>query len=319
MKRVIITRRLPEAGLTELHEAGLDVAMRQADEAPSRAELLTLVPGAHALVTLMSDTVDAELLDAAGPQLAVVANYAVGYDNVDLDACRDRGVRVANTPDVLTAATADFAFALLLAAARRVLEGDRLVRGGGWSGWQPQQLLGAQVTGAKLGIVGMGRIGSAVARRARAFELEVLYHNRSRDQRAERETGARWVDLEELLSTSDFVSLHCPLTPETHHLIDAAALAKLKPSAVLVNTARGPVVDEAALAEALAERQLAAAGLDVFEREPEVERRLLDLPNVVLSPHLGSATLETRTAMARLCAEAVVAVLAGREPKNLVA
>lgn len=319
MARVYITRRLPEAGLTALHEAGLDVSMRAADDPPGRPELLAAVGGAHALITLLSDRVDEELLEAAGAQLEVVANYAVGHDNIDLAACRTRGVKVANTPDVLTAATADFAFALLLAAARRMIEGDTLVRSGEWTGWQPRQLLGAQVTGARLGIVGMGRIGAAVARRARGFELDVVYHNRSRDEEAERQTGARWVELDELLQSSDFVSLHCPLTPQTHHLIDAAALAKMRPTAVLVNTARGPVVDEAALAEALASGQLAAAGLDVFEDEPAVNPRLVGLPNVVLSPHLGSATLETRTAMARLCAQAVTAVLAGREPANLVA
>lgn len=289
-----------------------------AAESASREELLAAVPGAAALVTLVSDRVDAELLEAAGPQLAVVANYAVGVNNIDFAACRERGVKVSNTPDVLTDATADLAFALLLATARRLREGDLLVRSGTWTGWQPEQLLGLSVAGATLGLVGMGRIGGAVAQRAAGFGMKIRYHNRSPAPDLEARTGARPANLEELLRESDFVSLHCPLTEETHHLIDAAALALMKPTAVLINTARGPVVDEAALATALERGDIWGAGLDVFEHEPAVDERLLSLDNVLLAPHLGSATEEARTAMARLCAEAVVAVLAGREPANLI-
>lgn len=266
----------------------------------------------------MSDRVDDELLRAAGPQLLVVANYAVGYDNIDLDACHRHGVIATNTPGVLTDATADMAFALLLAVARRLREGDEMVRSGRWSGWQPLQLLGAQVAGATLGIVGLGRIGRAVARRARGFGMDVLYHNRRADPAAEGELGARYASLVELLERSDFVSLHAPLTPETRHMIGAEELRRMKPSAVLVNTARGAVVDEAALVQALRDGTIAGAGLDVYEEEPVVHPGLAPLHNVLLAPHLGSATLETRTAMALMCSRAVVDVLQGRQPPNAI-
>ena len=269
--------------------------MRDGTGPMPRADLLAAVEGVDALISLMSDRVDEELLDAAGAGLRVVANYAVGYDNIDVAACGRRGVVVTNTPDVLTDATADHAFALLLGVARRLLEGDDLVRSGGWTGWEPGQLLGRHVTGATLGIVGMGRIGAAVARRAAAFGMSVVYHNRRRSPEVEALTGARLVSLDELLRASDFVTLHCPLTEATHHLIDAEALRSMKRTAVLVNTARGPVVDEEALAEALEAGELWGAGLDVFEREPLVTERLVRLPNVLLAPHTGSATVVARS------------------------
>lgn len=292
--------------------------MRDGTGPMPRADLLAAVEGVDALISLMSDRVDEELLDAAGAGLRVVANYAVGYDNIDVAACGRRGVVVTNTPDVLTDATADHAFALLLGVARRLLEGDDLVRSGGWTGWEPGQLLGRHVTGATLGIVGMGRIGAAVARRAAAFGMSVVYHNRRRSPEVEALTGARLVSLDELLRASDFVTLHCPLTEATHHLIDSEALRSMKRTAVLVNTARGPVVDEEALAEALEAGELWGAGLDVFEREPLVTERLVRLPNVLLAPHTGSATVVARDGMARLCAQAVVTVLAGGIPPNVV-
>lgn len=313
-----MTRRLPEAGLAPLREAGLLVEIHQDDEPIGRRDLLERVNGAAALITLMSERVDEELLRAAGPQLRVVANYAVGYDNIDVEACRHHGVIATNTPGVLTDATADMAFALLLAVARRLREGDELVRSGTWSGWQPLQLLGAQVAGATLGIVGLGRIGRAVAKRARGFDMDVLYHNRRMDPDAERELGVRYASLIELLERSDFISLHAPLTPETRHLIGPAELRRMKPSAVLVNTARGAVVDEAALVEALRDGTIAGAGLDVFEEEPAVHPGLTPLSNVVLAPHLGSATLKTRTAMALACSRAVIDVLQGRQPPNAI-
>jgi glyoxylate reductase len=316
--RVFITRRLPVAGLAALHDAGFDVDMRAADDACPRDELLAGVNGAAAVVTLLSDRVDDEFLDAAGTGLRIVTNYAVGYDNVDVEACSRRGVAVANTPDVLTEATADHAFALLLAVARRVREGHALAASGNWRGWQPLQLLGRDVSGSTLGIVGMGRIGGAVARRARAFDMPVLYHNRRRNPDAEAAVGARFVTLDELLVESDAVSLHAPLTPETHHLIDAAAITRMKPSAILINTSRGPLVDEAALVDALSGRRLWGAGLDVFEQEPVVHPGLRELTNVVLAPHTGSATERTRTAMARLCAEATVGVLSGGSAANVL-
>ena len=301
-----------------LRTAGLDVDMRPESTPIPRAELLTAVSGAAALVSLMSDRVDAELLDAAGPRLRVVANFAVGHDNIDVTECTRRGVVVTNTPDVLTGATAEHAFALLLAVARRLREGDQLVRSGDWAGWEPTQLLGRQVSGSVLGIVGLGRIGAAVAARARAFGMEVLYHNRRPAPELERATGARMASFAELLSNSDFVSLHCPLTPATHHLVDADALALMKPTAVLVNTARGAIVDEAALITALSTGALWGAGLDVFEHEPRLTPGLAELPNVVLAPHTGSATEAARDAMARLCAEAVVTELGGGLPPTTV-
>jgi glyoxylate reductase len=316
--RVFITRRLPEAGLAPLREADVDIDMRNADDPIDRDDLLAGVRGAGAVVTLLTDRVDAAFLDAAGDDLRVVANYAVGYDNIDVAACSARGIAVANTPDVLTEATADHAFALLLGVARRLREGHAIVASGGWPGWQPLQLLGREVGGATLGIVGMGRIGRAVARRALGFGMSVLYHNRHRDPQAERELGARHTGLEELLAASDMVSLHVPLTEATRHLIDAAALARMKPGAILVNTARGPIVDEAALVDALRSGALWGAGLDVFEREPAIHPGLPALSNVVLAPHAGSATEGARTAMARLCAEATVAALSGRKAPNLV-
>lgn len=316
--KVFVTRRLPEAGLAPLREAGLLVEVNAEDEPIGRQALLQRVRGAAALITLMSERVDDELLEVAGPQLRVVANYAVGYDNIDVAACRRNGVVATNTPGVLTGATADMAFALLLAVARRLREGDELVRSGEWTGWQPLQLLGAQVSGATLGIVGLGRIGRAVARRARGFDMTVLYHNRNRDEDAESDLGVRYVSLDELLELSDFISLHAPLTQETRHMIAAAELRRMKPSAVLINTARGAVVDEADLVEALRDGTIAGAGLDVFEEEPAVHPGLAPLPSVVLAPHLGSATLETRTEMALLCSRAVVDVLAGRQPPNAI-
>ena len=317
MGRIAMTRRLPEVASARLTAAGHDVRLHDADEPPTRAELLELVAGSDAIVCLLSDRIDAELLDAAGPSLQVVANYAVGLDNVDREACAARGVAVAHTPGVLSDATADQAWALLLAVARRVVEGHRLVASGAWSGWAPLQLLGTSLAGRRFGTVGIGRIGRAAARRAVGFGMEVVYHARSEHPDVERELGARKVSLADLLATSDVVSLHCPLTDATRHLIDAEALSTMKPTAILINTARGPVVDEAALVEALAEGRIAGAGLDVFEREPRIHPRLPALPNVVLAPHLGSATVATRDAMARLVADAVVEVLAGRRPDNL--
>jgi len=316
--RVFVTRRLPEAGLAALGSAGLTVDVRQADDPIDRHELLERVRGAAAVITLLTDPVDEALLEAAGPQLRIVANYAVGYDNIDVAACNRRQIAVSNTPDVLTEATADQAFALLLSVARRVREGHELVASGGWTGWQPLQLVGREVGGATLGIVGMGRIGRAVARRGAGFGMRLLYHNRRRDEAAEAELGARYVTLEELLAASDAVSLHAPLTEATHHLIDAAALARMKATAILVNTARGAVVDEAALVAALRDGTLWGAGLDVFEHEPAVHPGLLELPNVVLAPHLGSATESSRTAMARLASEAVLAALDGRAAGNVL-
>jgi glyoxylate reductase len=257
-------------------------------------------------------------MEAAGDGLKVIANMAVGYDNVDVEAAKERGIVVTNTPGVLDETTADTAFMLLLAAARRLGESERTLRAGDWEWWGPKLFVGVDVWGKKLGIVGMGRIGQAVAKRGRGFGMEVLYHNRSRNEEAERELDARYADLDELLETADFVSIHTPLTDETRHLIGPEELDKMKPTAVLVNTSRGQVVDEGALADALSEGHIFAAGLDVYEEEPEVHPKLLQLENAVLAPHIGSGSQETRDRMAVLAAENVVAVLAGEGPKTPV-
>ena len=280
--------------------------MHDSEWPPSRAELLAHAAGCDGLMTMLTDRIDDELLDAAGPQLRVVANFAVGFDNVDVPACTRRGVVVSNTPDVLTLATAELTIALLLALVRRVAEGDRLVRRREEWIWAPNMMLGTGLAGKTLGLVGYGRIAREVERLVRAFGMEVVHTSRT--------SG---LPLDELLATADVVSLHLPLSADTHHLIDRRALELMKPSAVLVNTSRGPIVDEAALAGALASRSIAGAALDVFEREPEVADELLALENVVLVPHLGSATLETREAMGMLCVEALRAVLLeNRVPAN---
>ncbi len=313
--KVLVTREIPEAGLRLLEDFDVTVL---SERPPERGELLEAVRGASGLLATLTEKVDAELMNAAGDDLKVVANMAVGYDNVDLEAARERGVIVTNTPDVLDETTADTAFMLLLAAARRLGEGERIVRAGKWEAWGPKMLTGPDVWGKTLGIVGFGRIGQAVARRASGFGMEVVYAARSRKEDAENELGARYAELDELLQTSDFISLHVPLTEETTHLIGAGELEKMKPKSVLVNTSRGPVVDEEALADALAGGRIFAAGLDVYEEEPEVHPKLLELENVVLAPHIGSASIETRDRMATLAAENVSAVLRGEEPKTPV-
>jgi glyoxylate reductase len=312
-EKVLITRKIPDTGLQLLE--GYDVFVLS-EAPPERGELLEAVRGAAGILSTVTETVDAELMDAAGNDLKVVANMAVGYDNVDLEAASERGVVVTNTPEVLNETTADTAFMLLLAAARRLGEAERLLRSGGWEAWGPMQLTGPDVWGKRLGIVGFGRIGQAVARRARGFEMDLVYHDQFQNEGAERELGARYLELHELLRTCDFVSVHTPLTPETTHLIGAEELSLMLPTAVLVNSSRGPVVDEAALADALEEGSIFAAGLDVYEEEPEVHPKLLELENVILAPHIGSASIETRDKMAALAAENIVAVLRSEDPKT---
>ena len=271
--------------------------------------------GRRAIVTMLHDRVDGTLLDAAGPSLKVVANVAVGIDNVDLTAARDRGVVVTNTPDVLTNAVAEFTWGMIFAITRRIGEGERLVRRGGWSGWSLDFMTGMELAGKRLGIVGSGRIGRAVASKASAFGMNVAFTSR---RGATDVDGHPVVSLDELLATSDVVSLHVPLTPDTRQMIDRRALMRMKRTAYLINTTRGAVVDEEGVAWALKERLIAGAALDVFEREPVVHPDLLELDNVVLLPHIGSATRETRTAMAELAARNVAAVLGGREPETRV-
>jgi glyoxylate reductase len=318
MARVVVTGRIPGEAVERLR-AVHDVVSWESQDTISRAELLTRVQGAEAILSLLTEKVDAELLDAAGPQLRVVSNVAVGYNNIDVAACTARGIRVTNTPGVLTEATADIAMALVLAATRRMGEGERVIRSQSPWQWGMFYMLGMGIQGRQLGIVGMGQIGIATARRAKAFGMTIAYTKRTPlDEPTARELDATHMDIDELLATSEVVSLHCPYSPDTHHYINAGRLAQMKKTAYLVNTARGPVVDEAALVDALKNGVIAGAGLDVFEHEPTVHEGLLALDNAVLIPHLGSATVETRTAMANLAATNALAFLDGATPPNLV-
>lgn len=318
--RVLITRPVPEGGPKLLKAAGVEVIQQAEDRPIGRGELLDGLAPADAAVVMLTEKIDDEILAALPPSFRCFANFAVGHDNLPLDALADKGVYATNTPDVLTDATADLAWALLLAAARRVVEADVVARSGQWDGWGPLQFVGKAVAGATLGIVGAGRIGRAAARRALGFDMQVLYTPNTRGEgNAELEAAfpagrCRMAPLDELLAESDFVSLHTPLTPATRHLISRERLAAMKPGAVLVNTARGPVVDEAALIEALESRHLAAAGLDVFEGEPAIPERLRALPNAVILPHIGSATATARDRMSIMCAESVLAALRGEVP-----
>lgn len=314
MALVAVTNRIPAEGLAALR-AEHDVRAWEHEECIPREEALAIVRGADAIVTLLTEKVDGELLDAAGPQLKVVANVAVGYNNIDVAACAQRGVIATNTPRVLTEATADTAFSLLLMATRRLGEGERIIRSRTPWQWGMFYLLGMGIQGKTIGIVGMGQIGVAMARRAKAFGMDVVYSD-DVELAAEvaAELGARRVSFEELLAVSDVVSLHCPYLPSTHHLLGAEQFRTMKNTAYVVNSARGPIIDEAALVAALQTGEIAGAGLDVYENEPAVHPGLLELDNVVLLPHLGSATVETRRAMAELAAENVLNVLAGRAP-----
>lgn len=311
--RVFVARVLPDEGLEPIR-AACEVDLWTDELPPPRDELLRRVAGKDGVLTLLTDRVDAELLDAAGPQLRVVSNYAVGFDNIDVPECTRRGIPAGNTPGVLTETTADLAFALLMAAARRIDEGSRYVRAGKWRTWGPMLLLGHDIHGATLGIVGFGRIGREMARRATGFGMRILYHDvqpASPDEEAAL-GGARRVELDELLAESDFVSLHTNLSPETHHLIDAAALARMKPNAVLVNTSRGPVVDPAALYDALRDGRIFGAALDVTDPEPmPADDPLLTLDNCLVVPHIASGSRVTRGKMAAMAAANLLAGVRG--------
>jgi glyoxylate reductase len=315
--RVFVTRELPGDAVDRLRgEADVDV---WPDELPPpRDVLLSAVRDIDGLLSLLTDTIDSELLDAA-PKLRVVSNVAVGYDNIDVAAATARGVLVCNTPGVLTETTADFAFALLLAAARRLPEAERAVREGRWKTWHPSFMLGRDMHGATLGIVGLGKIGEAVARRARGFSMRVLYTNRDRRPDVEHELGAEFADLDTLLAESDFVSVHVPLTEETRRMFNDDAFRRMKPTAVFVNTARGGVVDEGALHRALETKQIAAAAIDVTATEPLPKHDpLLRLPNLLVTPHIASASVATRERMASIAVDNLLAALAGREPAHCV-
>jgi len=313
-RRIAVTGRIPSAGLEMLEEAGT-VSTWDSLDVPTIEQVHQLVRGADAALTLLTTKVDDAFLDAAGPQLKVVANVAVGYNNIDVAACARRGVVCTNTPGVLTEATADIAMALILMATRRLGEGERVIRSQQPWQWGMFYMLGSGIQGNQLGIIGMGDIGQALARRAKAFGMKIAYSNRRPvAPQVEAELGAQFMSMEELLSTSDVVSLNCPYSPATHHLVSTPQFEIMRHSAFLVNTARGPIVDEAALVAALQSGQISGAGLDVFENEPAVHPGLLECENAIVIPHLGSATHETRAAMARLAAHNAVNVLAGVEP-----
>jgi glyoxylate reductase len=316
--KIVVTRRIPEPAVEVLQEAG-DVWVSPDDRPLEVDELHAAIAGADVVVTLLHDKVDDAFFDAAGDQLKAVCNVAVGFDNIDVPAATKRGVLVTNTPAVLTEATADLAMTLILAVTRRIGEGERLIRAREPWSWHMFMLLGTGLQGKTLGVVGMGAIGQSLARRAKAFGMDIVYSDaRQAPAEVEQELGARRVELDELLRTADVVSIHAPLMDETRHLINADTLALMKESSYLVNSARGPIVDEAALVDALRDGKIAGAGLDVYENEPETHPGLIDLDNVVLLPHLGSATIETRTAMGVLAAENAVLALRGERPKTPV-
>ena len=313
--KVVVTGKIPTAGLETLLFAGLAPIAWDKDQPMTRAELLVAVKGAEILITLLTEKVDAELLDAAGSQLRAVCNVAVGYNNIDVAACSTRNVRVTNTPGVLTDATADIAFGLILMVTRRLGEGERVIRSNDPWQWGMHYMLGSGIQNRQLGVIGMGAIGIATARRAKVFGMKVAYYSRSKiDDKIATELGAKQMSFEELLATSDVVSVHCPSNDSTHHLIGAEQFRLMKKSAFFINTARGPIVNEQELVDALKAGEIAGAGLDVFEFEPKVNSGLLNLENVVLIPHLGSATAETRAAMATLAANNAVAIASSQTP-----
>jgi glyoxylate reductase len=315
--RIYVTRPISDAARARLCEACSDIEINPEPRALTRDELIRNLADRDAVISFVTDTLDRDVLTAS-MRLRVIANCAVGFDNIDVPAATARGIAVTNTPDVLTDATADLAWALLMVVARRIVEADRFVRSGRFRGWEPDLMLGADLTGKTLGVIGAGRVGSAFARRSQGFGMRVLYVNPEPNESLERDLGAQRVDLEIALKAADFISLHVPLTAQTRHLINRDRIALMKQTAYLVNTSRGAVVDEAALVDALRERRIAGAALDVFEHEPHTAAGLAELDNVVLAPHIGSATTETRTRMIMLAADNVFAVMRGERPPNIV-
>lgn len=314
-KKVYVTRNVPGPCVSILSRECV-VTLHKRSDPPSRREMLKNIAGKDGLLCMLSDKIDAELLDAAGPNLKVVSSYSTGYEHIDVKAATKRGIRVTFTADILAEATADLAFALLLACARNVVKGDVFVRKGRWKvGWMPDLMLGSDVHGATLGIIGLGRIGCAVARRAKGFGMKVIYNNRDRSVEAENESGASFVELDDLFRQSDFVSVHASLNGSSRHMINMEKLRLMKKTAFLINTSRGPVINEADLARALKQETIAGAGLDVFEKEPLPRSSpLARMKNIVLLPHIGSASVETRSKMGKVAAESLIAVLNGREP-----
>jgi glyoxylate reductase len=315
--KVYVTRLLPKPAMDRINSY-CDAKTWEGELPPPKDVIVENIQEIDGLLSLLTDKIDAEVMDRA-PGLKVISNYAVGFDNIDIPAATKRGIMVTNTPGVLTETTADFAFALMMAAARRIVEGDKVVRAGKWQTWGPMTLLGQDVQGATLGIVGLGRIGAAVARRARGFDMKIQYYDVIRNQQAEQELGIQFVDLDKLLAESDFVTLHTNLTPQTHHLIDVKRLEKMKRNCILVNTSRGPIVDNMALYQALRDGKIAYAALDVTEPEPiPKDHPLLTLDNVIIAPHIASASVATRTKMALMAADNLIAGLKGEMPPNPV-
>jgi glyoxylate reductase len=315
--KVFLSRRLPPAAIARL-QATTDLKLHADDRAATQAEIIAGLQGCEALLCNVADRIDADVIMSC-PALKVIANFGVGYNNIDVAAATARRIPVTNTPGVLTEATADIAFGLLIAAARRFGEGERLVRARRWTGWEPMQMLGADVTGATLGLIGFGRIGQAMAKRARAFDMKLIYWNRTRLSAGEEAgRGVVYASFDDVLARSDFVSLHVAYTPETHHLLGEEQFNRMKPTAYLINSTRGAVIDEKALVRALQARVIAGAGLDVFEKEPQLEEELYAMENVVLLPHLGSATIGTRTKMGLMAVENLLAACAGQRPPNCV-
>jgi len=321
MAKIYVTRMMPESGIKILKDKGFEVAINPEDKVLAKEELINNLKGQNydALFCLLTDKIDAEVMDSFGPQLKIVANMAVGFDNINIEEAKKRGIMVANTPDVLTNTVAEHTFSLMLSITHRIAEADKFTRALKWQGWAPMLLLGNDLSGKTLGIVGLGRIGSRVAyHAAKGFDMKVLYYDVNRNENFEKEFGASYLPLEDLLKQSDFVSIHVPLLDSTRHLINAENLKLMKPSAYLVNTSRGPVIDEAALAYALANKVIKGAALDVFEFEPKITPELLQLDNIILTPHIASATEETRSKMSDLAATNIIEALEGRTPPNLV-
>lgn len=318
MKKIFVARKIDKKGIDLLKKHDdFEIKINEEDRVLSKSELIEQAKGSDAIVTLLTDKIDAEILCGIGSQLKIVANYAVGFDNIDLEAAKEKNIAVTNTPDIMTQAVAEHAMTLMLSCARRIGEGDRFVRAGKYKRWEPDLLLGPEIAGKTLGIVGMGRIGIALANIAyHGFGMKIIYSDPNICEEADRNHQAERHSLNELLKRSDFVSLHVPLIPSTHHLVSKAELGEMKKTAILVNTARGPVIDEKALADALEEKEIFAAGIDVFEFEPEPVAKLKDLENIIMTPHVASATHEARAAMSELVAENIIDVLSGRPPKT---
>ncbi|QQG41793.1 MAG: D-glycerate dehydrogenase [Candidatus Woesebacteria bacterium] len=317
--KVFVTRKIPGDFIERLKTDGNEVTVSEFNRPLTQEELINMARGVDFLLSLLTDRIDGDVMDAIGPQLKMVSNYAVGFDNIDIKAASDRGILITNTPsDEVNESVAEHTWALMLALARRIVEADEATRRGAYRGWEPDVFLGHNVMGKTLGIIGLGRIGSMVARRAQGYKMTLLYNKREPDRASEAELGVKFVSLDELYAQSDFVSLHVPLTDETRHMINKGAFAKMKKGAFLVNTARGSVVDERDLVDALRDGQLGGAGLDVFDNEPNISPELYDAPNVITTPHIASATWEARNKMGEQAVGQILTVVSGQKPENLV-